>query len=202
MSKIKGLFLDVGGVMMTNGWDHHGRAKVLEEFGVDRDEFEVLHKEWNNDYEKDLITLDEYLERTVFYKKRFFSMDAFKKAMFSLSKPYIDVINQVKKLKEEFRLQIHIVSNEAKEVMQNRIKLAGFDSFVGGYFFSCFVHLQKPDPRMYQLALDVTHLQPEDVIYIDDRKELIEAASLMGIKGILNESWEKTEKELRAIVYR
>ena len=78
MAEITTLFWDVGGVLLTNGWDRAARRRAAEQFHLDWEEFEDRHDLVVTDFEKGRLTLDEYLQRTVFYRSRSFSQDDFK----------------------------------------------------------------------------------------------------------------------------
>ena len=80
------LFIDIGGVLLTNGWGHESRHLAAEIFHIDRPEMETRHAITFGTYEIGKITLDEYLDRTVFYKERAFSNNEFREFMFAQSK--------------------------------------------------------------------------------------------------------------------
>ncbi|MGZ3535999.1 MAG: HAD family phosphatase, partial [Thermodesulfobacteriota bacterium] len=82
------LFLDVGGVLLTNGWDRSMRKLAAEAFGLDGNEVDDRHHLTFDTYELGKLTLDEYLGRMVFYKERRFSKEEFKEFMFAQSRPF------------------------------------------------------------------------------------------------------------------
>lgn len=194
--RISTLFLDIGGVLMTNGWDHTMRTRAIKEFNLEPEEFDIRHKQYFDLLEKDQISLEDYLSRVVFWRDRNFSLDAFKTFMFAQSKPYPDMISFFTKLKEDYHLRISAVSNENRALAEYRIKTADLESFVDDFFISAFVHYQKPDLHIFKIALDVTQKSPEEVFYIDDRKELVEAAAKLGIRGMVQTSLIETRKTL------
>ena len=49
---------------------------------------------------------------------------------------------------------------------------------------SALVGLAKPDPRVYQLALDGLNLPPEAVLFIDDKPRNVVAAEALGISSL------------------
>jgi putative hydrolase of the HAD superfamily len=53
------LFLDIGGVLLNDGWDHLARRRAAKHFGLDRAEMEQRHNLNFNIYEEDKLTLDE-----------------------------------------------------------------------------------------------------------------------------------------------
>lgn len=200
MKKIKALFLDVGGVLMTNGWDSHMRKQAIEKFKIEAPEFEIRHREWNPLLETDRITLTDYLNETVFWKTRNFTLQQFKDYMFSFSKPYLDMLQFMQSIKEQYQLEIAFVSNEGRELAIHRILLANLKSLGEYFFISGFVHLQKPDPLIYKLALDVSQYHSDEVFFIDDRQAMVDGAASVGIDGIVHVSLTATKQKLLEIL--
>ena len=65
-------------------------------------------------------------------------------------------------LKEKYRLKIVITSNEGRELVMHRIPLFGLDKLADYFIFSCFIHIRKPDPNFYHMALDMNQVPPEE----------------------------------------
>lgn len=194
------LFLDIGGVLMTNGWDRHMREKASQAFDIDLVDFEKRHKEYYDIYEKGKESLDDYLRQVIFWTERGFSLEKFKEFMFAQSKPYPDMIAFFSQIKKEYNLRVVAVSNEGKELAEYRIKIAKLKTFMDDFFISAFVGYQKPDLHIYLNALNITQISPKEIFYVDDRKEHIEAAAKLGIRGVLHTSLLETGKALREIL--
>ncbi|TFE66941.1 hydrolase [Methylacidiphilum sp. Yel] len=195
-SPINTLFLDVGGVLLTNGWDTTGRKKAAEVFGLDPVEFEERHHLTFDTYEQGKLTLHEYLKRTVFYQNRPFSMEDFRQFMFSLSRPYPEMIELIKNLKNKYNLRLAVLSNEGRELQIYRIQKFGLYNLIDYFIVSSFVHLRKPDVDIFQLALDVSQSPPQSVLYIEDRPMFVDIARSLGIEAIRHECFEKTKAAL------
>ncbi len=193
---IKTLFVDIGGVLLTNGWDRGIREKTLNEFHVDKDEFDHLHKQYYNLHEQGKISFDEYLKKVVFWKKRDFSISEFETFIKDQTVPYSEMITLIESIKKAYNLKVVAVSNEGRDLAEYRIKTYDLNKIFDSYIVSSFVYFQKPDPHIYRIALDVTQAPIDEVLYIDDRSYLVEAASKLGIKGIVHTSVETTKKEL------
>lgn len=200
MEKITTLFLDIGGVLMTNGWDHPLREKAAKTFDIDFEEFEKLHKKYYDIYESGFETLDAYLDQVIFWKPRNFTLEDFKAFMFDASTVWPEMLDLIKEVKKKYQLKIAFVSNEGRELTLYRFKQAQLTELSDHFFISCFVHLQKPSPLIYQLALDVMQLQAAEVLYIEDRPKMIEAAQKLGIQGIEQKSFEETKQKLMEIL--
>ncbi|MEJ2652664.1 MAG: HAD family phosphatase [Gammaproteobacteria bacterium] len=140
---ITSLFLDIGGVLLTNGWDHHARKRAATHFKLPWAELEDRHRLNFATYEEGKLTLEEYLARVVFYEKRSFTRAQFRRFMFAQSKPYSEMIELVRKLKAKYGLKIAVVSNEARELNAYRIRKFKLDRFVDAFISSCFVHIAE-----------------------------------------------------------
>jgi putative hydrolase of the HAD superfamily len=193
------LFLDIGGVLLTNGWDHNARKLAAEKFSLDGDEMNERHHLTFDTYEEGKLSLDEYLDRVVFYQKRTFSRDEFKAFMFAQSRPFPEMIEMVGKLKNQYCLQVAAVSNEGRELTVYRVQQFKLGSFIDFFISSCFVHYRKPDADLYHIALDIAQVSPEQVIYIDDRPMFVEVAQSLGIKGILHSGYAATRAALAGL---
>lgn len=198
-SKITTLFLDIGGVLLTNGWEHESRILASKTFNLDLAEMESRHRLTFDTYEVGKLSLDDYLHRTVFYKKRSFTCDQFKKFMFAQSKAYPEMIDLVCKLKKQHHLKIAVVSNEGRELNDYRIKKFQLGKFVDFFISSSFVHFRKPDVDMYRIALDIAQVPPEEVVYIEDRQMFIEVAESQGIRGVHHLDYKSTLAKLASI---
>jgi putative hydrolase of the HAD superfamily len=193
------LFLDIGGVLLTNGWDHNMRRKAAEIFDLDYEELNERHHLTFDTYEAGKLSLHEYLQRVVFYKQRSFSPQEFRDYMFSQSQPYPDMIDLVCNLKERYGLKIAAVSNEGRELTVYRIREFDLGSFIDFFISSCFVHFRKPDEDMYRIALDIAQVPPEKVVYIEDRPMFVQIAKELGIHGIVHTGYESTRAALDAL---
>ncbi|MDR6568873.1 HAD family hydrolase [Chitinophaga ginsengisegetis] len=194
--KITTLFLDIGGVLLTNGWDRAARKLAIQTFGLDALETEERHHLTFDTYEEGKLTLDEYLSRVVFYEKRSFSREDFREFMFAQSAPYPEMLELIPRLKEKYKLKIAIVNNEGRELNEHRIHHFNISRFVDFYISSCFVHFRKPDADIYKIALDIAQVKPAEVVYVEDRSMFIDVAAGLGINGVCHTDYESTLKKL------
>jgi len=190
------LFLDIGGVLLTNGWDTNIRKSAADKFGLDYDEMNERHHLTFDTYEEGKLSLDEYLNRVVFYQKRSFSRDEFKVFMYAQSQPFPEMIELMSGLKTQHSLQVAAVSNEGRELTVYRVQQFKLDTFIDFFVSSCFVHYRKPDADMYRIALDIAQVLPQQVVYIDDRPMFVEVAQGLEIRGIIHKGYETTRKAL------
>lgn len=189
-------FLDIGSVLLTNGWDRNSRSLAAEKFGLDFTEMDERHHLTFDTYEEGKLSLNDYLKRVIFYKKRPFSRQTFKQFMFDQSRPLPDMLPLIGSLKSRYHLQIAAVSNEGRELAEYRIRQFQLSELIDTFIVSSFVHIRKPDADVYRLALDVTQAQPEQVVYIDDRAMLVDVARGLGIHGIHHTSFANTQHAL------
>ncbi len=183
-SPITTLFLDVGGVLLTNGWGHSIRQRAAQAFKFDYAEMEERHRLSFNTFEDGKLTLDQYLDQVIFFQPRDFSHEALKAYIYDQTQAFPDMIDLMMRLKERHHLQVFVVSNEGRELTAFRVKQFGLKKLVDAFIVSCFVHFRKPDEDIYRLALDVAQVGPEQVAYIDDRPLFIQVARGLGIPSI------------------
>jgi putative hydrolase of the HAD superfamily len=198
LARITTLFLDIGGVLLTNGWDRQSRKAACEKFGLDCGELSDRHNMTFGTYEDGKITLDKYLDRIVFYEPRSFSREEFKQFMFAQSEAFPETIEFFKTLKARHGLKIASVSNEGRELTEYRIDKFALHKLIDVFISSCFVHFRKPDEDIYCLALDTTCASPEEVLNIDDRLMFVEVARALGIRGFRHRDLATTRGELAA----
>jgi len=195
-SSITTLFLDIGGVLLTNGWDTALRKKTAEKFQVDYEELDHRHRVTYDTYEQGKMPLDTYLQQIIFFEPRDFSSADVTRFILEQAEPYQETINLVRRLKAVYGLRIAVVSNEGREIAEDRIARFHLKEFVDFFIVSAFVHFRKPDLDIYRLALDVAQVRPEEVAYIEDRPLLCEVASSLGIQSVLNRTASETRKLL------
>ncbi|MCC6260109.1 MAG: HAD family phosphatase [Anaerolineales bacterium] len=192
------LFLDIGGVLLTNGWDRNARIRAAEKFGLEQDEVDERHHLTFDTYEEGKLSLDEYLNRVVFYEKRSFSREEFKDFMFAQSQPFPEMIELMKNIKQRYNLRVAVVSNEGRELNAYRVRQFQLNTFIDFFVSSSFVHFRKPDADIYRMALDIAQTSPEQVLYVDDRSLFVEVAEGLGIRGIIHKDYKTTQKTMEA----
>jgi putative hydrolase of the HAD superfamily len=197
VGKIHALFWDVGGVLLTNAWDHEERDQAVGHFLLSKPGFEERHKELVPQFEEGKVSLDNYLERTVFYQPRTFSREQFKQFMFSLSRPRTPVLEFARVLARRYPMAT--INNESRELNQYRIHRFELINCFSLFVSSCYVGLRKPDERIYRLATDLTQGVPDECCFIDDRPENIEAAAKAGFRTVLMKDVEQLQRDLAAL---
>ena len=197
-SPITTLFLDIGGVLLSNGWDRGVRRKAAETFHLDYEEVHERHHLTFGTYEEGKLSLYDYLYQVIFYKERSFTREEFTAFMFEQSRAFPDMIDLIRKLKERYNLRTVAISNEGRELSIHRINKFELDTFIDLFISSCFVHYRKPDVDIYRMALDIARVHPSKVVYIDDRSIFVEVANSLDIHGIHHTGYESTRTALKA----
>jgi putative hydrolase of the HAD superfamily len=193
---IKAIFWDVGGVLLTDAWDHTQRADALAHFGLDQTEFQQRHEMLVSSFERGKIGLDEYLDRTVFYRGRSFTRESLRDYMFSLSKPKADVLALAQQLAKSGKYFMSTINNESLELNLYRIQTYGLRDIFSLFVSSCFVGLRKPEDGIYRLALELTQRAAEECCFLDDRPLNLEAAVRLGIHAIAVQDGAQVSAEL------
>jgi len=193
------LFLDIGDVLLSNGWGHESRIAAAKAFNLNYDEMQSRHKLVMATFEEGKITLSEYLNKVIFYKERPFTPEKFQEFMFAQTTPDKEMIELMRQLKEKYQLKIAVVNNEARELNEFRIKKFKLNQFVDFFISSCFVQLRKPDADIFRIALDIAQVPAEQVVYIDDMQMFVDVAGDLGIRGIRHKNYLSTSAELAAM---
>jgi putative hydrolase of the HAD superfamily len=191
------ILFDVGGVLLTNGWDHRERAAVIEHFQLDLAEFEALNINYYDAWERASISLTEYLDATVFYEPRNFSRDDFFAFMLTQSKPLPDgALRILSDLTASNQYLLGALNNEARETNEYRFNQFGLHELFKVALSSCYLGLRKPELAIYLRALDILGRPAERILFIDDRVENVAGAAAAGIKAIRFEGAESLRREL------
>jgi len=196
---ISAIFWDVGGVLLTNAWDRSQREAALEHFKLDEEEFADRHEMVVSSFERGKIGLDDYLDRTVFYRARPFSRDEFKQYIFSLSQPNTEALTFARQLADSKKYLMGTINNESRDLNLYRIEKFGLRSIFSLFVSSCFVGLRKPEQDIYRLALEITQKAPEECCFIDDRSINLEAAKRVGMHTIKMDSVAQLREDLRKL---
>lgn len=196
---IRSIFWDVGGVLLTDAWDRTERIAALEHFRLDEKEFHARHEMAVSSFERGKITLDEYLDGTVFYRDRSFTRQAFVDYMFSLSRPVPEALDFARSLADSGKYFMGTINNESRELNLHRIEKYGLRGIFQLFVSSCFVGLRKPEPDIYHLALEITQKPPEECCFIDDRALNLECAAKLGMHTIEMQTLDQLRKDLEKL---
>ena len=196
ISQVKVIFLDIGGVLLTNGWGHQARQKAAQTFGLDYAEMDTLHHFIFNVYEINSITLDEYLDRVVFNHPRPFTREDFKAFMFAQTSELPGMLQWLKEWKKSCGFPIISINNEGRELNDFRIKKFGLHQCFDAFISSCEVRMRKPDPGIFTLAMGIAQVSPEECVYFDDRLMLVQAAQKLGIRSFQHKTFSTTKRIL------
>jgi putative hydrolase of the HAD superfamily len=196
---IRTLFWDVGGVLLTNAWDRTERIAALEHFHLDQEEFHDRHEMVVSSFERGKITLDEYIDRTVFYRSRPFPRDAFRDYMLSLSQPFPEVLQFANALSDSGKYFMGTINNESRELNNYRIEKFGLRKIFRLFISSCFVGFRKPERDIYRLALETTQIPADECCFIDDRPLNLECAAKLGMRTIEMQQVEQLRGDLATL---
>lgn len=196
MSEIKAIFWDIGGVLLSNAWDRNERSIALKHFQLDENEFRSRHEMVVSSFERGKISLDEYLDRTVFYRDRPFSREDFRDYMFGLSKPLPESLALARALAASGKYFMGTINNESRELNLQRIDRFGLREIFRLFVSSCFVGLRKPESGIYCLAVEITQIDPAECCFIDDRALNLECAAKLGMRTIQMQTAQQLKADL------
>jgi putative hydrolase of the HAD superfamily len=191
------MLFDVGGVLLSNGWDREARRRLVEEFKLQADEFTGRHELVVARFETGRLTLDQYLDRTLFFRPRDFSREDVKHFMFAQSTPFPESLELLVRIAAKGKYLLGTLNNESRELNLFRIEKFGLRKFFKVFFSSCFLGFQKPDEEIYQLALAMTQSPAEECIFVDDRALNVECGRLCGMRAIQFQNAAQLERDLR-----
>ena len=197
--EVRTLFLDIGGVILSNGWDRAARRRAAERFQLEAAEVDERHHLTFDTYETGKLTLEEYLDRVVFHRPRSFTHDDFRSFMLAQSEALPGMESYLRRLKAQFALKLVVVSNEGRELTEHRIRRFHLGEYIDAFVSSSFVHFRKPDADIYRIALDLAQTVAENVLYLDDRELFIEVARTLGIRGVVHQDLASTQMALASM---
>lgn len=194
------ILFDIGGVLLTNGWDHRERAALVQQFHLDGAELEAHHAKAFEPWERGELTLDEYLDAAVFYKPRDFSREEFFAAICAQSKDLTDgALCVLEELASSDKCMVGSLNNEARETHEYRVDKFGLRRYLTFTFTSCYMGLRKPDPNIYQRALGILGKSASRSLFIDDRLENVAAAAAVGMKAIRFTGADALRRDLQSL---
>ena len=199
MPDIKVLLFDVGGVLLTNGWDREARRLACERFELDWDDFQDRHEFVAPDFETGKLTMTEYLRRTVFYRERPFTEDEFVDFMKAQSEAMPDSLALLADLAASGDYVLATLNNESRELNDHRIETFGLREYFSVFMSSCYLGMRKPEEHIYRVAVDITQHRPEQCVFIDDRELNLECAERAGIKPVRFKNAEQLRISLREL---
>ena len=196
MDKIEALFWDNGGVILTNGWDRDARKRAAEKFHLDWDDFSDRHELMLNAFEIGQATLDQYVQRTVFYRPRDFKPEDFKAFMFAQSQPFPEALEFCGKIAAQRKYIMAALNNESREINEYRITQFKLKDYFEVFFSSCYLGVRKPDIQIYRRVMEITQRKPAACVMIDDRELNLECARELGLQTIAVKNLDQLKQDL------
>jgi putative hydrolase of the HAD superfamily len=179
------ILFDVGGVMLTNGWDHVERAAVLKHFSLDRAAFEARHEKPYDALERDTIDMYAYLETTIFHEPRTFTPDDFIAVMKSQSVPIpSNAMGVLREISTSCKFLVGVLNNESRLLHEYRMEKYGLEPYLEIQLSSCYLGMRKPDADIYRRAIDIVGRPANRILFIDDRAANAQAARDAGMHAI------------------
>jgi putative hydrolase of the HAD superfamily len=194
---VTAVFTDIGGVILSNGWDRHSRRKAMEKFGLDPEEFEDRHELMLHAFETGQAGLEEYLDRTVFYRQRPFTRDEFRAFIFAQSRAYPEALAVFARLASSAGYLLATLNNESVELNEYRIRHFRLREYFSIFLRSCYLGVRKPEEAIYRLALRITQRAPEECVFVDDRELNLECARRLGLRVIHYRTPQQLQEDLR-----
>lgn len=198
MEAITAIFFDLGGVCLSNGWDREQRRVITDRYSLDYETFDRRHRQVVDALERGQISLHEYLQWTLFYEARPFTIEQITQDILDMSTAFPESLELVRRLRTTERYLLATINNESRELNEYRIARFGLRDLFTAFFSSCYFGLLKPLPEHYRRALQITQRQAEECIYVDDRPMNVEVASILGMHAIEFKDAAQLEVDLQA----
>jgi putative hydrolase of the HAD superfamily len=199
LAKITTVFWDIGGVVLTNGWDHNSRQEAAKTFQLDWEEYRERHDLSFPAFDAGNITLDQYLDRTLFYRSRTFTREEYTAFMFAQSKEYPETRQLLRELARIGKYFVASINNEPLELNNYRIEAFKLREDFQVFFSSCYLHARKPEEQIFQMALEVSQRPAEQCVFIDDRSLNLENPRRLGMHVIHHKNAAQTRTEMKAL---
>ena len=177
------LFFDLGGVLLTNGWDTAARRRAAERFGFDFAEFQTRHEMLKTAFETGRLSLSHYIRKAIFHRERDFEPRDLQEFMFAQSQVLGDTLDFVRALAATGRYRLYTLNNESRELHEHRVRAFGLDEVFRGFLASCYLGQVKPDEDIYLNALGIAATSRDHAVFIDDRSLNVEPALALGLNG-------------------
>lgn len=183
MDKIKTIIFDLGGVYFTDG-TKQAIQKIGEKFHKDEETVaRIFNGELGTKYRKGEISFSEFWNEAISTLNITATVEEMAEIWHKGNQPIrgtVNIIEQLKKQNYELLFLSDNVQERVDYIERNYHFLKNFKDGV----FSHKAGTRKPDPKMYELALQLTESNPHECIYIDDKIELLAPAEKLGMKTI------------------
>ena len=199
MPEISTIFFDIGGVILTNGWDRDARREAAQAFQLDWEDFQDRHDLSFPAFDAGQITLNQYLDRTLFYRTRSFTREEFTAFMFAQSREFPETRAILSALARSGKYLIGAINNEPLELNQYRIEAFQLRHDFQLFFSSCYLNARKPEEAIYRIALQVTQRAPESCVFIDDRALNLENPRRLGMNVVHHQNAPQLRQELQTL---
>lgn len=199
MAKVSLLLWDLGGVVLSNAWDHSERAAAAARFNLDPVALETRHERVEEAFETGRLDLHGYLSTTVFDTARPFGPEEFYRFMCEGSRSNDAALACARSLREGGGYLMAALNNESRELNEYRISAFRLREVFDLFLSSCYTGRRKPDPDAYRFALEVTQRTPDEALFLDDRRENVEAASRLGLRTLWVRDPGRLREELSSV---
>lgn len=197
---IKTIFWDIGGVLLTNGWDRGQQTHVLSRLGIDLADYQLSHDSANFFWERGLSNAIGFFKKTVFHvdqPNRDFAFEDLWPQVCAESKVLdpgcFDVLAS---LAGSGQYKLATLNNESRELNEYRLDAFNLRRYFDFFICSGYVHEMKPHPDIYRAAIDISGFPPQTAVFIDDRSENCEVAISLGMHAIRFESSSQLQRDL------
>ncbi|NLG05913.1 MAG: HAD family phosphatase [Clostridia bacterium] len=198
--KITTIIFDIGNVLAEFCWERHFRS-----FGFSEETFQrlakatVLDDTWDQ-FDKGVLSFEEL--KALFIQNDPGIKREIEMVLENIS-PCIEVYDYaydwIRELKAK-GYRVYILSNFSEKCYMECGEKMNFVKEADGAVISYLEKMIKPEPCIYELLMERYHLEPQECVFMDDKKINIDAARALGMKGIVFTTKAAAVEELRSLI--
>ena len=199
---VRAVFFDLGGVIVRTEYQAP-RQQLAEKFGMDYEDIDKIVFTGGNHSSHARATLGEITEEQHWHnvmrvlKRSASEYERIRDEFFAGDVIDLNILSFLRSIKPKYK--VGLISN-AWSGLRAYIEREKFADAFDHMIISAEVGVAKPDPKIYQLALDQLQVKANEAVFVDDVLENIEACEKLGMQGIQFKDPESAISQLKALL--
>ena len=195
---IKTVICDLGGVYFTDG-SALAIERISAAYGIPPDRVgDVLMGDLGSSYRLGEITATDFWDRAKESWDLQVSTDEIASIWLRAYEPVEGTVAIVDRLRAAGYRTLFL-SDNVQERIDYLEETCGFLHRFAGGVLSHLAGLRKPDPKIYELALEKASCAAAQCVYVDDKPAMLEPAMRMGMSAIPFENPGQLERDLQSL---
>jgi epoxide hydrolase-like predicted phosphatase len=196
---IKAVFFDLGGVIVRTEFQAP-RQRLAERFGMDYDDLSKLVFDSESGLRAAIgeISSEEHWASVIQRLKRpAAELAAIREEFFAGDIVDRTLVEYIRSLRGKYKTGL--ISNAWGD-LRDFVVREKFDDAFDKMIISAEVGAMKPEPKIFQIALEQLGVGPKEAVFVDDFEANIEGCKKVGIKGILFKDPETALQQLKKLL--